>query len=277
MANPVKLLLISATGVPIEHNGATDDVTFLSYSVTSGGPVLDGSGLDLNNLALSDAGSIAFTDPATDGITVTAGTLIADNIMSKNFSNTMAAAGQILFPTVTDDADLLSSLRLPKIAGAPTAAPTAGEASFVWDSTNDKLYVYSGAAWSDQSVSSEAKKIINNYTAGAGGILIRDAVYVSAADTVLKAKATSSANESYCIGLAYAPASAGNPCAVQSAGILGGFTGLSAGARYFLDAATAGVISSSVPSGSGNVVVQVGYAKSTTDLDIQILQLGRRV
>jgi hypothetical protein len=57
---------------------------------------------------------------------------------------------------------------------------------------------------------------------------------------------------------------------------MGGFSGLTAGARYYLSAGTAGTITATIPSGTGNTIVQCGYAKSATDLQIQLLQLGRR-
>lgn len=276
MANQVKLLKISATGVPLEMSTTADEITLLSFTVQGGGPLLDGTGLDLNNQALSDAGSVSFTDPATDGITVTAGTLIADDILGDKFVNVMEVDSAIRFPVVTDDADELSALRLPAIAGTPSATPTGGEATVVWDSSNDKMYVWDGAAWKDMSLASEAQSIQNTFTAGAGGIAARDVVYISAADTVLKAQGTASGNESYAIGFAVAAASAGNPVEVQSAGIMGGFSTLTAGARYFVSPATAGAITSTLPIGSGNVIVQVGYARDVDEVFIDIQQLGRR-
>jgi hypothetical protein len=57
---------------------------------------------------------------------------------------------------------------------------------------------------------------------------------------------------------------------------MGGFSGLTPGSRYYLDEVVAGSYSVTVPSNPGKTIVQIGYAKSATDMQIQILQLGRR-
>jgi len=276
MAGQIKLLKISTTGVPIEMDTANDEITLLSYTVT-GGPVMSATGIDMNNKDISDANDISWTDPTTDGITVTAGTVVADDLMAVSLENAMDVEAAILFPVITDDADELDAFRLPAIAAIPTATPTdGGEGYLVWRSDIDRLYGWDGAAWKDLSVASEAESVQNTYIAGAGGIATVDAVYISAADTILKAQATSVGNESFCIGFAVAGNTAGNPVEVASAGVLSGFSGLVAGSRYFLSKDTAGAISTAVPGLTGNVVVQVGYARDTDELQIQILQLGRR-
>jgi hypothetical protein len=113
-----------------------------------------------------------------------------------------------------------------------------------------------------------AARICTAYTA-AGAIADRDAVYISAADSVSKADATAEAT-SRVIGFAdgaILDTQSGNIC---HDGVLNGFSGLTPGARYFLDPATAGAITSTVPSGDEEAIVQVGYAKSATELHIDI-------
>jgi hypothetical protein len=78
------------------------------------------------------------------------------------------------------------------------------------------------------------------------------------------------------LGFAIEGVSDTDPVLVRKFGVLGGFSGLTAGSRYFLSAATAGAVTATLPVGSGNVIVQAGYAKSATELDIQIQQLGKR-
>lgn len=36
---------------------------------------------------------------------------------------------------------------MPTCAGAPTGTPIAGKGAFIYDTTNNKLYVYNGSAW----------------------------------------------------------------------------------------------------------------------------------
>ena len=109
------------------------------------------------------------------------------------------------------------------------------------------------------------------YVAGAGGVSARDVVYISAADTVLPADANAESS-SRVIGFATASAIATAAVIVQSAGVLSGFSGLTAGARYYLSE-TAGAVTATVPTTSAANVIQVGYAASTTKMQIQVIPL----
>jgi hypothetical protein len=271
----VKLLKIDSTyGIPLEFDSALDDITLLSYTVTGGGPVLSGTGLDLNNQDISDIKNVAFNTSSTATIGVNGTTYIADDWMFQTKNNVMTTAGGVLFPVVTDVAGEVDAFRLPALAGAPTASPTSGgEGYLVWDSTNNALYAWNGTAWDNLNTVTSAEHIDDIYTAGET-LVATDAVYISAADTVSKAECDV-ATSSYLIGFATAGAASAAPVTVRKNGYLGGFSTLTAGARYYLSA-TAGAITSTLPVGTGNVIVQAGYAKNTTTLDIQILQLGRR-
>jgi hypothetical protein len=271
----VKLLKIASDGLPLEFNSTADDITLNSYTVQGGGPVLSGTGLDLNNQDLSDVSDIDFNDPSVSTIEQTAGALIIDNIMAKDRANAMASTADIQFGVITDAVGEVDSLVLPKLAGAPTAVPTGGEGSFLYDSTNDKLWLYTTAGWDDLSTVASAANIDDTYTAGVGGVAARDVVYISAADTVLPAVA-SAANTSQAVGFATAAALAAATATVRKFGRLSGFSGLTPAARYYLDATTPGAITSTTPAGTGNTIIQVGYAKSATVLDIMIESLGRR-
>lgn len=269
----VKLLKI-VSGLPTEMDIAADDVTLASYTVQGGGPVLNAN-LDMNNGAISDAGQLDFTDPATDGINTTSnGVIAADDFMAIDIENTMTTAGGISFPVITDVAGQVDAFRLPALAGVPTATPTAGgEGQLVWDSVNDHLYAWDGAAWDNLSTVDSANKVCNPYTSAAILATV-DALYISAADTVDKAAASADAS-SKLIGFAEAGVGAAATVNVCSEGVLGGFAGLTAGDRMFLST-TAGAISSSPPVGSGNNVVQAGFAKSATEMHLQIQFLGKR-
>lgn len=271
----VKLLKIASDGVPLEFDSAADDVTLNSYTVQGGGPVLGTTGLDMNNLDIVDVQDLAFNDPSTGTINQTAGSLIVDNIMAKERSNVMTTAADILFPVVSDTAGQVDALRLPTIAGVPTATPTAsGEGFIVWDSTNNNMYIWDGSAWDNQSIVSSSNSVQNSYTAQVT-IAARDVVYISSADNVSPADADA-VSTSYAIGLAVAGASAAASVLVQENGVMSGFSGLTAGSRYYLSSGTAGTITATTPTGSGHTIVQIGYAKSATALQIQIQNLGRR-
>lgn len=273
----IKLLKISASdGVPLEFDSAADDITLASFTVQGGGPVLGATGLDLNGQDVTDVSDLVFTDPSVGTINQTAGALVVDNLMAKERNNVMSSAGAVLFGVVTDTAGQLDSFKVPHIAGAPTATPAfSSDAGYLaYDATNKSLYAWDGSAWDDLSTVSQAASIVNSYTAGVG-LAANDAVYISAADTVQKALGDST-SKAQLIGFASAAALITAPVSVQSEGVMAGFTGLTSGARYYLDATTAGALTASVPAGAGNTIVQAGYAKSATNLHIHIQQLGRR-
>lgn len=272
----VYLLKIAADGIPLEM-AAADEITLTSYTVTGvNGPVLSISGLDLNTQNITDSGNLSFATPASAVINLTAGNLIVDNIMRNEGSNTMTIASDVLFPAITDVAGQVDIFRLPALAGAPTAAPTkAGEGYIVWDSTNDNLYIWNGSSWDNLSTVTSAVNVDDTLLADAA-ITIRDVVYISSAGHVSSAQANT-AVKSQALGLAVnAAALAEDPVAVRKLGKLGGFSLLTPGGRYYLSGAAAGVLVSSPPTGTGHTVVQIGYARSASELDIQIQSLGRR-
>jgi hypothetical protein len=102
-----------------------------------------------------------------------------------------------------------------------------------------------------------------------GAHAIGDVVYIDAADDAKKAKADA-AGTSKAIALATAAISAAASGSYQTNGILAGLTGLTAGATYYLSAATAGAMTATAPSTVGQYVVKLGTAISTTELMIDI-------
>lgn len=273
----VKLLKIDPTyGIPYEMDTSADDVTLASYSVTGGGPVMSGTGIDMNGQDVSDLSDLVFTDPSVGTINQTAGSLIVDNIMAKDRSNTMTTASDILFPTISDSAGQVDIFRLPTLAGAPTATPTtSGEGFLIWNGSADSLFAWTGSAWKDLSIVEDAERVTNVYTAEVS-LAARDVVYISSADNVSPADAGAIATSAGVIGLAKASAAPAASVNVVSSGVMDGFSGLTAGSRYYLSASTPGAISASVPTGTGNVVLLCGIAKSATSLHVRIEDLGRR-
>lgn len=272
----VKLLKIHAsTGVPQEFDSTADDITLLSFAVTGGGPVLSGTGLDLNNQDVSDVSDISFNDPAVGTIigSNANNTIIANDLMGQAKENTMAVGAAILFPTVADAVNEVDAYRFPTIAGVPTAAPadaSSGGGFALYDTTGKNLYLWDGALW-DNIENSEA--VENSYTAEEA-IAARDCVYISSADSVSKADADDD-TKSQAIGFAQLAALITAPVLIKTDGIVTGFTGLTAGARYFISS-TAGAITATAPTASGRNVMQVGFAKSTTALQIRFQFYAKR-
>jgi hypothetical protein len=249
----VKLLKISADGVPLEFVEANEVVTFNTYTAQT---------------------AFLFTDPTTGYINQTAGNLIADDIMAKDRANIMASGSDILFGSVGDVAGELDAFKVPNVSALPTATPAYSSDQGYLVAYGGSLWVWDGTAWNDLGVSDSANQVLNSYIADED-LLARDVVYISANDNVSKALANNT-SQSYAIGVAKAAADDTDPVDVVSDGLVTGYSGLTAGSRYYLSASNAGEIVSTIPAGSGNTVVQVGYAKSATALQLQILQLGRR-
>jgi len=268
----VKLLKIDADGTPLEFQAA-DDITLNSFTAGSG-PVVSPTGVDMKNQDLSDLKNIVFNDPAVNTIYQTAGALIIDNIMAKDRSNSMTAASDILFGVATDTAAQVDAFKVPHMATIPTASPAANSNPGFLVSSQGSLWVWDGAAWNDLGTSEYASQVVNNYVADEA-LSARDVLYISAADSVSKALADNT-SKSYAIGLAKQSVADAATVQVMSEGLVDGFSGLTAGDRYYLSDSAAGAVTSTVPSGSGKTIVQIGYAKSATSLQLHIEQMGRR-
>ena len=114
-------------------------------------------------------------------------------------------------------------------------------------------------------------------------IVIGTPVYVDGAGTVMEARADTLVS-SRILGLVQdatiAAAAVGN---IQTDGVFVATTtqwdavagttgGLTPGVHYFLDSATAGLITATAPTTTGDVVVNLGLALSATELDINNMQ-----
>ncbi len=116
----------------------------------------------------------------------------------------------------------------------------------------------------------------------AGALPIGTPVYVSAGDTVDKAKADAAGTKDVFGLVADVTIAIAGSGAIQTDGSLVATTGqwdavtgqtggLTPGSFYYLSAATAGMLSPNAPTMDGQFVAPVGKAKSTTELEITIL------
>lgn len=107
-------------------------------------------------------------------------------------------------------------------------------------------------------------------TNGDGGShLLGDVVYISDDDEAKKAKADAGATAN-AIALAITTIGTGASGTYQTDGIITGLSGLTAGAAYYLDETTAGAMTDTAPSSTGEYVVRLGIAISATEFDIKI-------
>ena len=116
----------------------------------------------------------------------------------------------------------------------------------------------------------------------AGALVMATPVYATTvAGEVDEAQADAAATKDVLGLVAEASIATVTSGAIQSDGVLTGTTGewdavtgdvggLTAGSKYYLDAATAGMLTDTPPSSSGEFVAMVGVALSTTEMEISI-------
>lgn len=104
-------------------------------------------------------------------------------------------------------------------------------------------------------------------TADTGGVSAGDFVniYNNSGAKVRKADATTTGKEAH--GFVLAGATSGNPATVYFEGTNTGVTGQTPGVVYL--STTAGLATSTPPSGAGNVVQRIGFALSATSINFQ--------
>lgn len=122
--------------------------------------------------------------------------------------------------------------------------------------------------------------VVSMTNANVGALTIGVAVYVSVAGSVDKANAAATGTKNVLGLVGQASIAAAGSGVIQTDGILSnadwtaaaGAADLVAGSIYYLSAATAGLITATAPTASGNFVVPVGLAISARELDITVSQ-----
>lgn len=250
----VKLLKISASGRRAEMDIANDDITLASYTAAAGGSFAVTNGVTVD------------TNISFNAVTDTIAGIQNQNLLDKTANETIS--GDYTYTGVNDMT--AADLRVPT---AISGAPAAGD--IYMNTGTQQLFGYDGSVYFDIGGTGSANSVEITYTAGTGGVTAGDAVYISGADTVLPANADVEGTSSV-IGFAKTTETATNPVAVVTKGIISGaLTGATPGAVYYLDT-TAGAITTTVPTGSADVVLEVGYAKNATDLHVEIKGLDIR-
>jgi hypothetical protein len=106
-----------------------------------------------------------------------------------------------------------------------------------------------------------------SYTVGTGGVTKGDLVYISSNNTVLPYSTLTAAH--FGIGLARTTESAASSVVVMrdDAVLAGVLSGATAGTRYYWSGSTQ---TTTIPSGAGQHVWQIGVAKNATDLHVEV-------
>lgn len=254
----VKFLKI-ANNVPTQHDTAADDITVASIAAATGSLT---TSLSVGGNATA-AGFIRFLEDSDNG---------------SNYIQVECPASVAANYTFT----------LPASGGTSTFFMTTnGSGTTSWSSINDltnDATPDSGAdyvmTW-DNSASGHKKVLLSNLPAGsnydtatytaAANLAKGDVVYMtSTADNVNIADADTLAHATAMVGIANASISSAASGAIMvkpGAICTGVLSGATAGTIYYLSTTgtTGNTLTTSAPSG-GPILMQVGYAKNTTDL-----------
>ena len=106
------------------------------------------------------------------------------------------------------------------------------------------------------------------FTAGES-IATDELVYIETDGKVWLTSAVGSISEAAIIGMSTETVIADDPVIVQTTGVFTGLTGLTAGSTYYLSGSVDGEMSDTAPSSSGDHIVKVGIAVSSTTLLFQ--------
>lgn len=101
-----------------------------------------------------------------------------------------------------------------------------------------------------------------------GAITAKDMCYVETAGTIARASAAAGTPHG-AQGYALTSVATGQPITIQLEGKISGLTGLTPGATYFLSNTTAGAITATPPSATGELWQPVGTALSATELNFE--------
>lgn len=118
---------------------------------------------------------------------------------------------------------------------------------------------------------------INADASGAPAIVLNAAEALSASDLVnifndsgtAKARLADAGNQRQADGFVLEGVAMNDPATIYSTGFNSELTGLTGGVEYYLSASTPGGITTTTPTGSGDLVQRVGKAISATELDFK--------
>ena len=238
-----------------------------------------GSGaINLATETLDIAGGTNITSAFTDGsstmtlnldaditlTSVTATTLATSNLKANDATNSM---------TIADTTGAVQVLSTFALASGTSVNNIDTDTTLSGDS-NDAIPTQSAVkGYVDDSIA--VKQDVTLLTDGSSGaISAGDVVAINGSGQAIQAQANTASNARV-IGICVSVN--GSNIYIQQVGNLTGLTSLTAGTTYFLDANTAGRLVSTAPSGSGNVVFQVGFARSSTELIVApnfIMEIG---
>ncbi len=266
-------LITSGTlGVSVGGSGANLSATGGANQIVRQNSV--GGAFTVSALAAGDIPSLAASIITSGTLAVTVGGTGA-NLSATGGSNQIVrqnSAGGAFTVSVLAAADI-PNLDTAKITTGTFAVARLGSGSPVANT-----YVDGGTgAWTALPADPSITALTNGE---ASPFIVGNVVYSSAAGTVKKAQANALAT-SRVMGLTLTATAAAGSATIKTGevvtlttgqwdAIAGTTGGLTFGTPYFLSAATAGLLTATAPSTTGQQWVQVGIGLSTTQMEIQI-------
>jgi hypothetical protein len=155
--------------------------------------------------------------------------------------------------------------QLHTIASHSDTSATGAELDELTDGSQTTLHSHAGSSGTEDDYNVDS------------AVAVADPVYwTSTGDRIAKSDAATLATTKPFGVAVSAQAVVGSPATVVSLGIASSvFVGATPGTRYYL--ASGGGLTATRPTGSGNRVIQMGFAKNATDLWVEIQDYGRAV
>lgn len=243
---------------------------------------------DLNFAGDSGTGSVNL---ATQSLDIAGGTNITTSASGQ--TNTVALDADITLTSVTATTLATTNLKANDGTASATIADTTGALTVSSSLTlasgstvsaildeDDMSSDSATAVATQQSIKAYVDSTVEAYqgftalTDGSGGALSQgDVVAINGSGQAIQADADS-ASTANVIGIC--TFIDGSTIFVQQVGNNGSVSGLTAGTKYYLST-TAGGLTATAPSGTGDVVYQIGYARSATELVVVpqfIMEIG---
>lgn len=276
ISNATKLEIIDDSLIPnvviqVDQVGITNVIESSSVELSSGIVLNAAGGISLNSHLLTN-GKVDTTTTGADQV------LDSTNFWHYQVKNSsLASISGVLAPSSASLMLLLNNTGNDVEIKNESTATSAGnrivtgtESSLMLKNNSSILLTYSvqESRWFIVGGTGNATSSIR-LTAGES-ISQNDAVYQFGV-LGLVYKASSSSRDF--LGFAKKSVSAGEPVEIVTGGILDGFSNLDAGSLYYLTS-TAGLISDTLPSGSGQWIVATGLAVSNTELVINPVASG---
>jgi hypothetical protein len=273
--------------------GAADDLEIamiMSGTVTDSSLILssDGNGSDAIKIqTLTNAGGIQIdSDGGLDVFSDDTTQIIMDandagaKTLTIQSNNAGAGAGNIQI-NADDTVEIVGQLQADATAGVGLKFGSSGnvvdtildEDTMASDDVNALATQQSIKAYVDGVGVSDFSKIAE--LTAAGNISAGNVVAINSSGEAIQANA-GAASTAEIIGVAIETVTTGNAVRIAQAGTLSGFSGLTAGEKQFAST-TAGGLTSTAPSASGDVVFQIGYAKAADTIVIvpqYIMEIG---